>query len=129
MLIAVDWRGLAEHNRKLEENAEIIQDRQRQRIMADSLRNWMLRVVELRDREMQVNQLYQARLLRCATWCNDVYPDTDPHESDRSALSKWMDGHSQQLDRLSLMQSFVDIKQQGAVSPSTSTAPPVNPAD
>lgn len=97
--------------------------------MADSLRNWMLRVVELRDREMQVNQLYQARLLRCVTRYHGVLLDAETYESDRSALSKWMDGHSQQLDRLSLMQSFVDIKQQGALSLSTSTSPPAIPAD
>lgn len=83
--------------------------------MADSLRDWMLRTVELRDREMQVIQLYDARLIRFVNCYSQVFYCTDSHVFDRSALSKWMDSHSQQLDRVALMQSFVDIKQQGVL--------------
>ncbi|CCL99150.1 uncharacterized protein FIBRA_01165 [Fibroporia radiculosa] len=89
----LEWLQLAEQQRRRKVAAEIIQQRVNMRIMTNALTYWTNRVVDIKDRELQVSQKKDGKILS-------------------SAFKKWKALCIRHVEELSLMESYQDVKRE-----------------
>lgn len=89
----LEWLNLARRQRQRKIAEEIVQQRIDMRIMTQSLTHWVNRVVDIKDRELEVDQQYRRKLLA-------------------GSFKKWKALCIRHVEELSLMESYQDVKRE-----------------
>ncbi|KZT11400.1 uncharacterized protein LAESUDRAFT_734266 [Laetiporus sulphureus 93-53] len=87
------WLETAKKKRQLKMAEEIMRQRIQMRLMAGALSRWINRVVDIKDRELQVNQRVRKKMLIIA-------------------CKKWKTVCIRHVEELSLMESYQDVKRE-----------------